>query len=98
MNESTARVPTHRNPLRVTLTLACLERDEAAVIAALDAGASPYDGLLLCVAWPQGFDIALTRSSPEDRIRFCARAGAQGEYGQRVEAWARRVRLKGMLP
>ena len=86
------------DPLRVAFTIACLARDEAAVIAALADGASPYDGLLMSITWPQGFDLVLSRSGPKDRVRFCARAGAQGEARLRVEAWVRRERLRGMLP
>ena len=85
------------NSERVALTLACLEKDEAAVLAALAVGASAYDGLLLCITWRAGFDLVLTRSTPKDRVRFCARSGAAGEARMRVEAYVRRERLRGML-
>jgi hypothetical protein len=86
------------NPLLVRLTYACKRLDAAEILAALEAGASAYEALLMLIGHPALFDLVLTRSTPKDRIRFCAREGAFGAARLRVEAWGRRERLKRLLP
>jgi len=85
--------------LRIQLTHACQRLNADEILAAIDAGASAYEAMLMLVLKAPLFDLVLTsRSTPEDRIRFCAREGAFGAAKLRVEAWGRREQLKGLLP
>lgn len=45
------------NPLRVQLTNACLAQNLDAVAAALDAGASAYEAMIMSAVWTRGFQI-----------------------------------------
>ena len=87
------------DPGRVRLTMAWRKEDRqlADFDAALNAGASPYDGLLLSVYWPAAFSSALAHSTTAERERFCARLGAQGKPKLMVEAYSRRVQLAALL-
>lgn len=86
------------NPLRVQLTHAMHNSNLDAVAAALDAGASAYEAMLMCVMWPPGFQLALERSSEADRERFLQRLGASAELKATVRAYSMRAHLRSLLP
>ena len=87
------------DPGRVRLTMAWRKKDRqlADFDAALMAGASPYDGLLLALHWPAAFSCALAQSTMADRERFCARVGAQGKPKYTVESYSLRLTLAALL-
>ncbi len=86
------------NPARVRLTHAALDQDIEAVMLAIDAGGSPYEAMLMCAAWREGFEFVLTRTSPTDRDRFCQRVGASEQQCGLVRAHGLREQLRLLLP
>ena len=80
------------------LTRACMALDETEILAAIDAGAEAYHALLMLVSCKWMFDIVLVRSTPKDRIQFCAHIGGMAEEARlRVQAWGRKEAMKRLL-
>lgn len=87
------------DPARVQLTRTWRAEDRQlpAFAAAVSAGATAYDALLLSLHWPAAFNYALAQSTMAERERFCARIGAYGKAKLMVEAYSRRIRLATQL-